>query len=550
MKKRALILIAIIIVLLGSILANAQNEAQLAKKSWFDSFIGFFKSLFNKIFNISTGQPEALANNSINASEENQNNAGNVNENKNITIEITYNITCGYCQYESNNTCLNYSCCNDSECNIGNICENNKCIKDECFISFSGTIDKSREIPFETLQLETDWQYGLENVLTYESSYKRFGYAVVTNKSEWEKINPGNTLGLDFSDFENYFLIVVWARGSCGPVYPEIYNITQWGTEFVIEFLRKGECKDVGDSGWHIVKINRKDINPLEHLTFGFIETSIYKFRGYISTNIAPPRGEYPSSCNDYRIYRNSSYPKYYTCKIQGTDYYCNRGIYRETTPTCGNCQYLKNNTCFDYECCSDSGCGANETCSNNQCTSLNCTSCQYAENHKCVNYECCNNTDCETNKTCVYNSCINISHACASSCDDRANWTIDYCNETNGLCEHIKIVPYCGNLVCELDAGETNATCPSDCNGVLEALYCTKDSDCVPCCQEGSWDGEKTIWGARIPSGKCVNKNYNQENVPTLCDAHVCEREESCIACNKCVNNQCVTTDVGCPWG
>lgn len=123
------ILIAIILVLLGSVLVNAQNEANAeVKQSWFSSFIGFFKSFFTKMFNTQTQEPETL----VNTSEENQSNIGNINENENITMEITSNITCGYCQYELNNTCLNYSCCNDSECNANETCPNNECIPLNC----------------------------------------------------------------------------------------------------------------------------------------------------------------------------------------------------------------------------------------------------------------------------------------------------------------------------------------------------------------------------------------------------------------------------------
>lgn len=221
-------------------------------------------------------------------------------------------------------------------------------------------------------------------------------------------------------------------------------------------------------------------------------------------------------------------------------------GIANITNITCGYCQYPVNDTCLNYSCCQDSECNANETCIENECKALSCSSCQYAENHKCVNYECCKNEDCGINKTCVYNVCIDTAQECPRSCDDRTNWTIDYCNITTLTCEHIWIVPYCSNGICELDAGESNESCPADCEGVLEALYCTQDSDCVPACRTASWDGEKTIWGGRIPYGKCINKNYTCEDFPTLCDTHACQgRDGICITCNKCVNNQCVTTEL-----
>jgi hypothetical protein len=225
--------------------------------------------------------------------------------------------------------------------------------------------------------------------------------------------------------------------------------------------------------------------------------------------------------------------------------------IINTTNTTCGYCQYLVNNSCLNYECCKDDECKANEYCSENQCVSLNCSYCQYAENHKCVNYECCKDAECGTNETCVIHNCIPKAE-CPKSCDDKTNWTIDYCDTSTYLCEHRWIVPYCGNLNCELSDGENVSNCPVDCTGVSEKLYCEKDSDCVPCCAYFRLldDGSYEIAG-REPYGKCVNKNYTHRDVPTLCDKNTCQGVygNQCIECNKCVNNQCITTGAICPW-
>lgn len=221
------------------------------------------------------------------------------------------------------------------------------------------------------------------------------------------------------------------------------------------------------------------------------------------------------------------------------------------TNITCGYCRYLVNGTCLNYTCCEDDECKANEYCSEHECVALSCESCQYIENRECVDYECCADEDCEDGYICVNHGCIDTELECSYSCDDRSNWTIDYCNTSTGLCEHIHIIPYCGNQKCEMSDGENEDNCPEDCEGVLEALYCEEDSDCVPCC--AGWrlleNGSYEVAG-RTPHGTCINQKYTYLDVPTICRHTMCGRgEPPCIECNKCVDNQCVTTYVACPW-
>ncbi|MBD3361273.1 hypothetical protein GF358_00620 [Candidatus Woesearchaeota archaeon] len=75
---------------------------------------------------------------------------------------------------------------------------------------------------------------------------------------------------------------------------------------------------------------------------------------------------------------------------------------------TCGECQYLRNGICVDYECCDNWDCNNNEQCRNHQCITLNCGSCGYAENHVCQEYFCCSNDKCDDSDSTTYDVCNN----------------------------------------------------------------------------------------------------------------------------------------------
>lgn len=251
--------------------------------------------------------------------------------------------------------------------------------------------------------------------------------------------------------------------------------------------------------------------------------------------------------------------------------------IVQEINMTCGYCQYLVNETCFNYTCCGDSQCNKNESCIKNECIFVNCSSCQYSENHSCMNYECCKDEDCGVNQTCADHKCTNYNYECykdgdcsvsqlcvehkcfsrdcpAQSCDDYDHCTIDYCSSASftPLCEYRDIVPCCGDGRCQMGLGENETTCTSDCNDTSKFLYCEDDLNCVPCCASGVWDGEKVVIVGRSPYGVCVNNDYTCWDVqslynPRLCDPTYEASPRECIKCNKCIDNQCVTTVVEC---
>ncbi|MBD3361846.1 hypothetical protein GF358_03580 [Candidatus Woesearchaeota archaeon] len=79
-----------------------------------------------------------------------------------------------------------------------------------------------------------------------------------------------------------------------------------------------------------------------------------------------------------------------------------------EKPKTCGECQYLRNGICVDYDCCDNWDCNNNEQCRNHQCITLNCGSCGYAENHVCQEFFCCSNDECDDSDSTTYDVCNN----------------------------------------------------------------------------------------------------------------------------------------------
>lgn len=66
--------------------------------------------------------------------------------------------------------------------------------------------------------------------------------------------------------------------------------------------------------------------------------------------------------------------------------------------PICGDCQYLQNNICLDYECCTHDQCD-NLFCVDNSCVNITCGDCQYLDEIllECVSFACCEDSDCGT---------------------------------------------------------------------------------------------------------------------------------------------------------
>lgn len=116
----------------------------------------------------------------------------------------------------------------------------------------------------------------------------------------------------------------------------------------------------------------------------------------------------------------------------------------------------------YNLSCKYDSECTSDGACINFACTKLNCGECQYLENHKCKNYDCCSNDDCKNNQICEVHNCIDINclpnqhaedHICAWNCVDNSN-----CKESEECRNHS-----CELLNCGLFEKLSNHKCVSN---------------------------------------------------------------------------------------
>ncbi|GAG35573.1 unnamed protein product, partial [marine sediment metagenome] len=135
------------------------------------------------------------------------------------------------------------------------------------------------------------------------------------------------------------------------------------------------------------------------------------------------------------------------------TDEQDNQGDEEISAGDCGECQYLENHICVNYECCKNDDCQNNEICKIHECIKLNCEDCQYIKNHKCLDYKCCEDSDCNDNDISTNDKCINprtTSASCSniltdkcysnSDCDDEDVSTKDICSGTPKKCSNTKI--------------------------------------------------------------------------------------------------------------
>ncbi|MBT3985755.1 hypothetical protein HOD38_02370 [archaeon] len=85
----------------------------------------------------------------------------------------------------------------------------------------------------------------------------------------------------------------------------------------------------------------------------------------------------------------------------------CERG--ECVDPTCGECQYLEDDVCYDYMCCSNEDCLDHEICVDNVCEFFSCDGdCEYKGVHGCFSYICCSDEDCNYGNTNTEDTCLN----------------------------------------------------------------------------------------------------------------------------------------------
>jgi len=175
------------------------------------------------------------------------------------------------------------------------------------------------------------------------------------------------------------------------------------------------------------------------------------------------------------------------------------------TDPECGECQYIDNHKCKDYQCCDDSKCGTDEECIDNKCSTLDCGECTYGENHKCKDATCCTDTDCNDDNTLTEDKCSNpgiktascsnvIPDACSSdvSCDDDDVSTHDTCSGTPKVCVNSLIT------ACVPDDSYCPSGCTHDDDNDCEQFYVCTEWDCFvnasKDCDAASFEAESKI--------------------------------------------------------
>lgn len=143
--------------------------------------------------------------------------------------------------------------------------------------------------------------------------------------------------------------------------------------------------------------------------------------------------------------------------------------------PVCGECQYIENFMCKDYECCSNDDCEDTQFCSDNVCEPVTCYGCQYAKEHQCFNFTCCGETECDDGNPGTYDRCLNpntLSSECTyeqnlcakdADCDDGKDETLDQCYGSPKICSNREIKECMNN----------DGFCPSGCGS-------TQDNDCA----------------------------------------------------------------------
>lgn len=200
------------------------------------------------------------------------------------------------------------------------------------------------------------------------------------------------------------------------------------------------------------------------------------------------------------------------------TDRHCTKDHYCYISPSCtseclpvsrGDCGHIVNHKWVDYECCSNSDCPKDKTCSNNYCVDILC-SCGYISNNKCIKYDCCADSDCDFGYFCSGNFCF--KHECMENKDCKSH---QYCLNHN-----------CINLNCGYCQYIVNHNCISH--------ECCKNEECNT--------------NQRCHENLCENLNcgYGYYASNHHCKKYECMVNNDCDKWKRCENNNCVKVE--CP--
>ncbi|MBN1385882.1 hypothetical protein JW968_02775 [Candidatus Woesearchaeota archaeon] len=115
--------------------------------------------------------------------------------------------------------------------------------------------------------------------------------------------------------------------------------------------------------------------------------------------------------------------------------------------------------------------CGDDEVCINTRCTKLNCSECQFPRNHSCHDFECCTPGMCNDASTCINNTCTPLV------CRDNEVIMDHHCVDMECTPDEYKSGFFCIKLNCADDEKAVDHRCIK--------LYCgkrqvIKDHECV----------------------------------------------------------------------
>lgn len=118
----------------------------------------------------------------------------------------------------------------------------------------------------------------------------------------------------------------------------------------------------------------------------------------------------------------------------------------------CGECQYISEHGCHDYECCYDSECKLDEACEENECVTVECNSDEnrtmYLVNHTCTETPCPNGSVLQ-NFTCIKKECRYDQKMVNYTCIDLE------CKDYESILDH-----ECVKLQCAEDEYAFNHSC------------------------------------------------------------------------------------------
>lgn len=199
--------------------------------------------------------------------------------------------------------------------------------------------------------------------------------------------------------------------------------------------------------------------------------------------------------------------------------------------PVCGECQYLEEHVCKDYECCDNEDCADDEECVGHECITLECGFCQYGSNHQCLDYECCSDEDCETGEECADHECVVKCGECQYRVDSQC---LDYecCeNEDCGYDEECTD-NFCVPLVCGAGEIASNHEC-------IIAQACTTDEDC----DDNISETLDLCVEAGTPTAHCVHMAADQCQTDSDCDDDDITTDDVCAGTPR----KCSHTNVNC---